>query len=70
MKRYIIREVIPWEGYNEWTVFALSSDHAKTLVGLLGPNYSGEGLSVQSERSAKGRKYEGIHKYTTKYYNY
>lgn len=69
MKRYIVREIIEWEGYNQWTVFALSEHHAKTLVEFLGPNYTGENLSIISERSAKGRKYEGIHKYTTKYEN-
>lgn len=67
MNRYIIRENIEWEGYNQWTVFALSSDMAKTLVKLLGKNYSGEKLSIVSERTAKGRKEEGIHKYTSKF---
>jgi len=49
-------------------VFALSEDRAKTLVKLLGINYSGEKLSIISKKSTKGRKEEGIHKYTIKYY--
>lgn len=67
MNRYVIREVIPYEGWHQWTVFALSREHAETLIKLLGQNYSGESLTFISERPAKGRKEEGIHKHTSKF---
>lgn len=64
MNRYIIRENIEWEGWNQWTVFAPTEDEAKSLI-RLDRLYSNNPLSIQSTRSAKGRKEAGIHKHTS-----
>jgi hypothetical protein len=66
MNRYVIREVIPWEGWNQWTVFAENEELAKALV-RMERDYCSHSLSVQSRRSAKGRKDAGIHKRTSNF---
>jgi len=68
MKKYLIREEIPYQGYNQWTVFSISSESAKTIVKMFSHNYSGEPLSIISEKIVKGRKMgtDCIHKYTSK----
>lgn len=62
MNKYIVKETIPWEGYNQWTVFALSEEDAKLLI-KSDMRYSSEFLSVTFSKTAKGRKEERIHKF-------
>lgn len=67
MVKYIIREIIEYEGFRQWTVFAQSIEMAFHLI-KRDVRYTGEKLAIQSTKSAKGRKEPGIHKYTQSFY--
>ena len=66
MNRYVIRENIPYEGWNQWTVFALNEELAKAFI-RMDKRYTGESLQVHTRKPARGRKESGIHKYSSNF---
>lgn len=67
MIKAIVKETIPYEGCQQWTVFANDEETAIFLV-RNDHRYSGNALSILSKKQIKGTTRNYIHKHTSLYH--